>query len=83
MALVDARLPHCEPFDDGCFGCKSRSWRARGGIAVAYPYGKEQFHNTTVRESIQETLDGAAANGTQLEYVGGGASPVPTSMLGV
>jgi hypothetical protein len=83
MALPDARTPHCQPFNDGCFGCKSRNWRRSGGLAVTYPYGQDAFHNTTVREQIQETLDGAAKNGTKLEYVGGGASAVPTSALGV
>ena len=82
MALVDPSIPHCVPPSDRCFGCKSRSWR-KHGLAVAYPYGKDAFHNTTIREQVQETLDGAAANGTKLEYVGGGASPVPTSALGV
>lgn len=75
-------VPHCDLGPDTCFGCKAHAWRTEGGLAVTYRQGKEFFHNETVAGSIRETLEVAKADGRQLEYVGGGASPVPTSALG-
>ena len=75
--------PHCDLGPDACFGCKARHWRQNpGSLGVAYRGGRDFFHDTTIKESVDENLRLAKANGREVEPV---VPPyqVPVSALGV
>ena len=82
MALsTDPR--HCEIGPEGCFGCRARYWRFNpGSLGVSYRQGRDFFHDTTLKESVDENVRLAKANGIDIEPVAA-PSPVPTSALGV
>lgn len=74
---------HCDLGPDECFACKARFWRLSGNLTISYSQGQDYFHDGCVAADIRETLEVAKRDGRELEYVGGGPSPVPTQSLGV
>lgn len=56
---------------DDCFGCKMAYMRAKGSLAVHYPYGgREAFHGETIRERQESAVAEARSNGYEPTPVG-------------
>jgi hypothetical protein len=55
---------------NGCFKEKLRAWRDGGGLTVRYTYGKQAFHDTTIREQLKKSVAEAKSRGIDPQPAG-------------
>jgi len=66
MALVDARIPHCDRGVASCFGCKMREMRRDGVVGMTFQGGQYLWHDMTNRQFADRELEMARKDGREL-----------------
>lgn len=65
--MAHVASPSCS---GNCFGCKLNHWRQNGAPGVVFAGGKDNFHNSTIRERVEKNLTEARAAGLDPQPVG-------------